>query len=192
MGTGGIGERLNRMRRCCGFDRNELRRDVDRAQWLIGLVLLAGCAVVAALVSVRVGQDVYGAGVRTEHREAATLRRVEATVTAAQEQVSGRQVTVTWTDTTGARRTAHYLTWRAAAVGSRLHVWAGPQGVRDEPPRTHARTISDTAAYELGALSAVGLTFGGLYTLVRRRCDRLRDERWDAALARLDRHGIGR
>jgi hypothetical protein len=191
MGTGGIGERANRLRRRCGFDRNGLRRDVDRAQWLVGLVLLAGCAVVVCLVSVRIGQDVYGAGVRVEHREAATLRKADATVTASKEQLSGHWATVTWTDAAGTRRTDTYMTWRGAAVGAHLRVWAGPDGVRDEPPRTHARTVSDTAAYELGAVSTVGLTFGGLYALVRRRCDRLRDERWDDAWAGLDRHSIG-
>ncbi|HEU5023885.1 MAG TPA: hypothetical protein VFV01_03090 [Spirillospora sp.] len=187
----GIAQRADCWRRRFGFDRNALRRDVDRAQWLIGLFLMLAGLVAGVLVSVRVGEDVYGAGVRTEHREAATLRRVDATVTAAEETRSGREVTVSWTDPSGTVRTAVYTTWRGVAVGDRLRLWAGPAGARDEPPRTHARTISDTAAYELGALTATGLVFAGLYLPVRRRCDRLRDERWDAAWADLDRHSIG-
>ena len=44
---------MDRRRRSCGFDRNDLRRGMDRWQWFIGLLLLtAGIAVasVAALV----------------------------------------------------------------------------------------------------------------------------------------------
>lgn len=42
---------MNRLRRRFGFDGNELRREVDRAQWMIGpllLILLLGIAPMAS------------------------------------------------------------------------------------------------------------------------------------------------
>ncbi|MBO2445422.1 Rv1733c family protein [Actinomadura nitritigenes] len=182
---------MDRRRRSCGFDRNDLRRGMDRWQWFIGLLLLTAGIAVASVAAVHVSRAVYDSGVRAERREAAVLHATEATVVKVDETRSNRGVKVSWIAPDGSRRTGAYETWRGASVGDHVRVWAGPEGVREDPPRPHARTIGDTASYAVGTVAATAAVFCGAYQLVRRRFDRIRYRRWDAAWADLDRHRIG-
>jgi hypothetical protein len=75
--------RANRWRRSCGFDGNDLWRDVDRRQWRLGLLLLMVFLSATPPLCAHVVQAVYGSGVRTEHHQGATRHRVEAITTAA-------------------------------------------------------------------------------------------------------------
>lgn len=56
--------RMDRWRRRFGFDTNNLRRDVDRFQWRIGLVLLVAFLTVTPPLTVIVAGRVYEAGER--------------------------------------------------------------------------------------------------------------------------------
>ncbi|WP_067461227.1 Rv1733c family protein [Actinomadura macra] len=183
--------RLNRWRRSCGFDDNDLRRDVDRNQRMLGLLLLITFLAVAPPVCVRVSQAVYSSGVRAERHEALTRHRVDATVVKVDNLRSGRQVTVVWDDRNGSRRTGSYTTWHGASVGGHPKVWADSATVGDEPPRRHAQTIADTLVTGPSVTAALGLPLLGAYALVRRRCDLRRYRLWDAEWAAFDRRRIG-
>lgn len=183
--------RLNRRRRGWGFDRNDLRREVDRAQMFYGLLLLVLSIIVTPFVSVRAVQAAYHSGVRAERYEAATRHRVDATVVNIKQLHTGREVTVTWIASDGTWRSGHYTTWRGASLGDRPKAWAGPGGVGEDPPRTHARTIGDAAAAGATTVLAAGLVPAGTYLLLRRRYDKRRYRMWDEAWAGFDRRRIG-
>ena len=83
-------------------------------------------------------------------------------------------------------RTGTLPAWKDARVGSSRTIWVDRDGDPVARPRPHSRTVTD-AAYAAGAAAlAAGLPVLGVYLLVRRRCDRIRDDLWDAAWARLD------
>jgi hypothetical protein len=189
--TGRWRERIDRRRRSCGFDRNDLRRGVDRIQWRLGLLLLMVFLGAAPPLVAHAVLAAYGSGVRAEHRQAATRHRVEAAIVKVRDPGGRRTVTVAWTDPDGTRRTDDYTTWRGAGVGERLILWAGPDGVSMTPPRRHAQTVVHTAVNGTGVALATGLPLLGVYWLVRARCDRRRYRMWDADWARLDDRRIG-
>jgi hypothetical protein len=189
--TGHWTARIDRRRRSCGFDRNDLRRDVDRIQWRLGLLLLIVFLSATPPLLTHAVQSAYGSGVRAERQQAATRHRVEATIVRVRDPGGRRTVTVAWTDPDGTRRTDDYTTWRGAAVGERLILWAGPGGVSITPPRRHAQTVIHTAVAGTGVALATGLPALCLYGLVRAWYDRRRYQLWEAEWARLDNHRIG-
>ncbi|GAA1898466.1 Rv1733c family protein [Actinomadura bangladeshensis] len=183
--------RLNRRRRGWGFDRNDLRREVDRAQMFYGLLLLILFLAVTPPVSAHAVQAVYDSGVRAERYEATTRHRVDATVVGIKRLHTGREVTVTWTAPDGTLRRGHYTTWRGASLGDHPKVWTRPGGVGEDPPRAHARTIGDAAAGGATTTLASGLASVGVYLLLRRHYDKRRYRMWDEAWAGFDRRRIG-
>lgn len=183
--------RVNRRRRSWGFDGNDLRRDVDRLQWRLGLLSLMLFLSVTPPLCANVVQGVYVSGVRTEHHQVATRHRVEATVVRVRDLGSRQEVTVSWTAAEGTRHTNEYTTWRGAEVGERLILWASPEGVSLAPPRRRTQTVIRTIAAGAGVTFATGLPLLGLYWLARRRCDRYRYRLWDAEWVHLDDHRIG-
>ncbi|MFG2088592.1 MULTISPECIES: hypothetical protein [unclassified Spirillospora] len=183
--------RADRWRRTFGFDANDMRRDVDRTQWRFGLFLLALFLVVTPPLSVHTAQAVHDSGKRNERHESDVWHRVYATVVKAEQLRGGRQVTVTWTEPDGTRRTGDLTTWSRVRAGDRVRAWVGPGRVSFMPPNSHTQTVLNTVAAGTGVVLATGLPLFGLYGLVRRRCDRRRDRLWDAAWARLDNHRIG-
>ncbi|MGW5410339.1 Rv1733c family protein [Actinomadura geliboluensis] len=183
--------RANRWRRSLGLDGNDLRRDVDRAQRRLGIILLMLFSGITPPLAVYTAWIVHDSGVRAERYEAATWHRVDATAVKIK-QVKGRhQVTVAWTEPGGTRRTGDYTTLRGPDIGTRVRVWAGPGTVSLLPPRDHSRTLAQTGLAVAGVALATGAPLLGLYRLARRRYNRRRDQLWDAAWARLDNHHIG-
>lgn len=184
--------RLDRWRRSCGFDGNDLRRYVDRAQWRLGLALLGLFLVAAPVLGARVAGAVHASGVRAERHGASAWERVDATVVRAEESRGRHRVTVAWTGPDGTRRNGGHTTWRDLAEGERLVVWVGAgNAVSASPPRTRAETRLYTAVAGAGVVAATGAPLLGAYLLARRRYDRIRHGMWDAAWARLDDHRIG-
>ncbi len=186
-----IRARLNRRRRSWGFDRNDLRRAVDRAQMFYGLLLFVIFLAVTPLASAHVVQSVYHSGVLPERSEATTRHRVDATLVKIKRLHTGREVTVTWTDSDGTVQNGHYTTWRGASLGDHPKVWARPGGVGEDPPRTHVRTIGDAAASGATTVMASGQASAGIYLVLRRRYDKRRYRMWDEAWAGFDRRRIG-
>ncbi|MFC4907062.1 hypothetical protein [Actinomadura gamaensis] len=171
-----------------GFDSNPLRRDVDRFQWLTGLVLVLLFLVFAPVMGLRVGEAYYAKGVRTERVEATAWRPVSADVTRVTERKRGYRVDVLGTAADGHRLTGSYTTSRATVVGDHVSLWATPSRLTDTPPRRHARTITDTVVAVAASTLVVAAPLALVHLVTRRRCDRLRSRLWDAAWARFDRH----
>lgn len=183
--------RMDRWRRRFGFDANDLRRDVDRTQWRIGVGLLMIFLCLAPPLAVQGAGHVYDSGVRAERREAAEWRRVEAVIVEVEPLRAGHRVTVTWNEPDGTRRWGDFTTWSRYRVGDLVPAWAGHGTVAATPPGRHGETVLTAAAAGAGVAAAVGLPLLGLYLLVRRRYDRRRDLIWETAWAWFDNHRIG-
>lgn len=189
-GVGGGDAPLTRLRRRLGLERNDLRRRVDRVQRTVALCLLVLLLGAAPPLAAWAASWSYEAGVRTEQAERESRRQVVATVTATGAGTSDRYihetVQATWTGPDGEPRVGTLPSWKNAAVGERRQIWIDRDGDPTVRPRPHSRTVTD-AAYA-GAAAALGCALPVLlaYVLVRRRCDRVRDEMWEADWARMD------
>lgn len=182
-----------RLRRRLGFDRNELRRRVDRVQWAVGLTLVAVFLLAAPLLAVGAGLRSYDFGLRAERHERATRWQVVATVSepgVTKERHLYRSVQATWRAPDGSLRRGWLPAWKDARPGARQYIWVDGRGRLVLPPRPHSRTVVDAGYAAVGAGLAVGLPLLLGYLLVRRRCDRIRDALWEAEWARIDPHRI--
>lgn len=186
--------RLGRLRRRFGFDRNEMRRRVDRIQWTVGVALTLVFLLVAPVLAVWAGARAYESGMHAERRQHATRWEVTATVTGpggvAGDRYLHRTVQATWRAPDGAVRTGRIPAWKDAQAGARRQIWVDRSGRPVPRPRPHSRTLVDTGYAAIGGTAGVGLPLLIVYWLVRRRCDRIRYARWDAEWARIDPHRI--
>ncbi|SEG59050.1 hypothetical protein SAMN04489712_10743 [Thermomonospora echinospora] len=191
---GKVPTRLGRLRRRLGFDRNGMRRRIDRVQWAVGLALAAVFLMVAPILATWAGTWSYDRGMRGESHERATRRQVVATVTgpgvASGERYLSQTVQATWRAPDGTPRTGRIPAWKDAGQGARRHLWVDGAGHPTSRPRPHSRTVVDAGYAALGATLAAGLPLLGVYGLVRRRCDRVRDALWDEEWSRIDPHRI--
>ncbi|MFI0482132.1 hypothetical protein [Actinomadura sp. 9N215] len=183
---------LTRLRRRLGLERSELRRRVDRVQRAIAfglLVLLLGAAPPLAAWAVSWS---YDAGTRAEDAERANRRQVVATVTStggigtSGDRYIHETVQAAWPGADGKQRAGTLPSWKNAKVGAQRTIWIDREGDPTVRPRPHSRTVTD-AAYA-GAATVLGCAMPVVlaYVVVRRRCDRHRDELWEADWARMD------
>jgi hypothetical protein len=191
-GIGPLRTGLDRVRRRCGFDRNELRREVDRRQRKAALWLLALYLAVAPAAALVAGRLTHDHGIRAERDERASRHQVTATVLEPGRQTlaSRKRTVVTWTEADGSRHTGSAVTWRGdGAKGERQRIWVDDDSGRPVvKPRDRSQTVLATGAAGIGALTGLAVPPLLVYGTVRRRCDRRRYREWDAAWSRLDTH----
>ncbi|WP_242901737.1 Rv1733c family protein [Actinomadura terrae] len=191
-GVGRGGGPLTRLRRRLGLEHNELRRRVDRVQRTVALVLLVLLLGTAPPLAAWTGAWSYDSGVRAERAERATRHQVVATVTAtggvgsAGDRYVHETVQATWPGADGKPRAGTLPSWKNAKVGAHRTIWVDRAAEPSVRPRPHSRTVTD--AVYAAAATVLGLSMPLLlaYALVRRRCDRYRDELWEADWARMD------
>ncbi|HEX2312327.1 MAG TPA: hypothetical protein VHJ17_01230 [Thermomonospora sp.] len=186
--------RLGRLRRRLGFDRNTMRRPVDRVQWAVGLALTTVFLLVAPILVTWAWLWSYDSGARAERYERQTRQQVVATVVGPAgtggERYLHHTVRATWRAPDGTARSGRIPAWKEARAGARQRIWVERDGTVTVRPRPHSRTLVDAGYAATGAALAAGLPLLGAYYLVRRRCDRVRDALWDAEWARIDPHRI--
>ncbi|MFF5264719.1 hypothetical protein ACFY4C_37845 [Actinomadura viridis] len=184
-----MGARMDRLRRRFGFDRNSLRRDVDRAQRTVGVsaaVLFLGITPFAAT---RAAEASYESGLHAEHREAATRHQVTATVLGVGSSRPGgsNAAQVTWTDPDGSHHDADIPNWQGRPiVGQTQRIWVDDAGRPTVRPRMRSQTVGDASLAAVGATVATGTPLLFVYVLARRRYDRRRYDAWDTEWARYD------
>lgn len=191
LGIGSIRARADRLRRRCGFDHNDLRRDVDRKQRLIALGLIVFYLGATPIAAAKTGQLAYDRGIRTERHETSTRHLVTATVIepGSQRLETRRATWVTWTEPDGTTHTGATIIWRGERrIGERQKIWINTRGQPTVPPRTRSQTVIDGWATAMATSIGVALPLLAIYTLLRQRYDRRRDRDWDTAWARLDTH----
>lgn len=186
------GTPLAGLRRRLGLERNELRRPVDRVQRLITLVLLLVLVGTAGPLSIWAVSRSYQSGVQAEQAERSERRQIVATVTSTGPDASGdrylqESLRATWRDANGEVRSAALPpSWRGAGAGAQRKIWVDRDGDPVVPPRSHSRTVTDAVYGGVAAILGCSLPILLVHYLVRRRCDRYRDEQWEAAWARMD------
>ncbi|WP_157430824.1 Rv1733c family protein [Actinomadura macra] len=191
-GIGREGTVFTRLRRRLGFERSELRRRVDRVQRIVALGLLVLLLGAAPPLAAWAGAWSYDAGVRAEQAERTSRHQVVATVTStggigsSGDRYIHETIQATWPGADGKSRTGTLPSWKNAKAGAQRTIWVNGKAEPTVRPRPHSRTVTD-ATYAAAA-TVLGLSMPLLlaYALVRRRCDRYRDELWEAEWARMD------
>lgn len=180
--------RLGRARRRFGFDRNDLRRAVDRRQWAVGvgaLVLFAGLAPPA---SAALASHAYRHGVESERAQAAN-HRIAARVTELDRRDGpGPRHTyaeLTWTSPDGSPRTAVVPADTSVKPGMLREIWVDGSGALARSPTTRTATVATTAVTAAVTTAGIGLPLLTLYLFTRRRSDRRREAMWDESWAAL-------
>jgi hypothetical protein len=180
---------LGRFWRRAGFDRNPLRRGLDRIQAVLRAALLAVFVTSAPIATVYVLHGVYVAGLRAERAQTVTWHRVPAVVlpTVSVAAAAWRHpvqpaavLLVQWAAPGGPLRTGEIMDGNSLAPGSTVPIWVGAQGRLTHPPLTHADVVvhAIAAATLTPALLALALcTVGGAASLA---LDRRRLARWEA------------
>jgi hypothetical protein len=195
MRRSGVGKECTPFRRFwrrCGLERNELRRPVDRVQRMIAFGLLILFLAAAPPVAAYFAHWSYDSGMRAEQRERAHRHPVMATVLStggigsSGDRYVHETVRAQWNGPDGRTHVDSLPAWKNAKVGSVQRIWVDDSGKVAVRPRPHSRTVTDSV-YAAGA-AVLGVAFPILvaYGLTRRRCDRRRDDLWEAAWARMD------
>ncbi|GAA0222836.1 Rv1733c family protein [Cryptosporangium japonicum] len=188
---------IRRTLRRIGFGRSPLRRGVDRADEVVGLLttaLAVGLVITAAVLgttSYRVAADQRAR--ELTHRHVVTVELQADTVsppTATNAPVYRQRLPVEarWTDATGAVRRGDVYPWSAGYKGDRTPVWFDESGT---PVRPLTSTGDLRARAWTGALAAVGI--GGLvlfavYSTARAVTDRRRYAAWTAEWTAVSGH----
>lgn len=187
--------RLAGILRRLGWDRNPVRRRVDRLQTILTsaflILVLAGTPLTAWLVADRV----YLSGERAANRQRMTDEQVPAIVLRTGDVAAngaGHFIDETahlrWRDQKGGVRSGAATVDFPARIGAVLPVWIDASGGLTSPSRTHEQTVSD--GVRAGAAVAMGMATVSIvgYLLARRRLDRHRYRQWEndwAAMAPL-------
>ncbi len=168
-----------RRSRVLGWDRNPLRRRIDRVEAAMVAALIALFLISAPVLAAVAGHWIGSAGMREQRAEAAS-RLVPATVPgSAQGQISsGSADTVwmpaRWTEPDGQARRGRILVSPGDAAGGRTLVRVTPSGWLTGPPLRHSQVQAHIAMAEwLTALALVILLClaggAGRVLLARRR-----------------------
>jgi hypothetical protein len=188
-----------RTARRLGWDRNPLRRPVDRAETAILAVLAAALVIAGPLLAVFAGRSADEAGLRAQRAERgwyqvpATLLQSasEALVTTGETDIAW--VRARWTDHAGDAHTGSVSAALNARAGQRVQIWVTAAG-QQTYPRPDAAVIRDQVIIAAG-LAGLGwcavIVVGA--AAVRALADRRRlagwEHEWDAAGPRWSHHG---
>lgn len=175
-----------RRSRMIGWDRNPLRRRIDRVEAVMVIGLIAAFLVAAPVLAAVAGHETWAASLRQQRADAA-WRQVPATVqrgTPAQRDGSpGPTGTVwvlaRWTAPDGQPRSGLVPVSPAAPAGSRRWIWVNRAGSLTGPPPRHSwmAMAGVLTPYILAVILLLSLTgYAGRCLLGRRR---LAD--WDRA-----------
>ncbi|WP_141585878.1 hypothetical protein [Actinomadura sp. WMMA1423] len=182
-------KRLGRVRRRFGFDHNELRRGVDRRQRAVGVVAALLFTVLAPPACVLLAADAYRSGVRAEHQN---VHRITAQIIHTDSQggpgVHHTYAELAWTSVDGRTRTTVVPADKSVRSGMGQRIWVDAAGNPVQRPQTHAATVATTAVAAAAAAATAGVPLLAVYLLVRRRCDRRRQDLWDEGWTRLAQH----
>jgi hypothetical protein len=176
-----------RRSRMFGWDRNPLRRRVDRVEagMLAGLIMffLIGAPVLVA----GAGHLARAAGLRAL-RTQSTWSQVSATVPPSalnQSETPGQLDTVLlrgrWTAPDGRPRSGLIATSPGDAVGSTVRIWVSPSGSPTGAPRGRSELLGWTPIAEVGTALALAFIFFLAVRLQRWLFGRSRLARWHRA-----------
>jgi len=179
-------DRTARCVRSLGFDRNPMRRRIDRVQTGIMAGLLLVFLIAGPWLTLLTAGKAYTAGSRTERIQHAQRHSVVATVLSKSSlgaDDTGRGVhqvvSAAWTEH-GTRHAVLIPELPGDRPGMHRRIWVDQSAQVTGRPRDHTQTVTDTVLAAIFALAGVGLPLLGLRAVVRYRLDRRRYQQWDA------------
>jgi hypothetical protein len=186
---GGLRRRLIRGGRWLGFDRNPLRRTVDRAETVIRLTILVLILTAVPAAALLAGRWADHAALAEARAQAAATHVVPAVLVepapaiGAPDPYAGAEVAwvpARWTAPNGTHRTGDVLAPVGASKGSTVPTWVDASGDFADPPPGRTQVVGNVfMAATLVGLSLLALLIGaeavGHHLLERRRLNA-----WDA------------
>lgn len=177
-------DRLSRLARWLGLDRNPLRRRSDRVECGVRMIAFVG-TLLAVIAGVVMGLRAYEAGLRTEAQQARERVPVSATltrdvVTLGEEGQALRGVPVRWRAPDGTEHQGVVAAHGARRAGETVTIWVDRRGEPTTPPQGRETTLAGA----LAAGAGLPLTAGALLSLavvtVRMINIRRSARRWEA------------
>jgi hypothetical protein len=175
-----------------GWDRNPIRRPVDRLQTILTVTMLVMVLAVAPLTAWLAAARAHDDGRRAEHRERAAYRLVAATVVYTGDvratgagKFIGETIRLRWPDRQGSARTGTIDVDHRVRAGAKVPVWVDESGALTHRPRAPGQTRSATAWAAIAGVTGVVIPAVGGYLIARRRLDRHRYRRWENDWARI-------
>ena len=162
------------------FDRNPLRRPVDRAETIVLALLLVAFLVSAPLAALASGSWAHAIAQRAELAQMASRRQVTAVVL----KVAGPATPGSWnlTSVTSARWTAPDGTVVTSelpvpaytSAGVKVHVWTTRDGQLTSPPMSESQVASTKQLGEIAGAAAVAVLLAVVGVLARSSLDKRR------------------
>lgn len=180
--------RLWRSWRRLGFERNPMRRGIDRIQALtragLLLVFLAGAPAATWYVS----HGIYVSGLRAGQVQAAAWHRVPAVVLRATPVAAGWSrprpspvlLSLRWALSGGDARTGEIISTEKAAAGSILAVWIDAKGRLTHPPPSRAEVTGQAIRAAVVTPAALALLLAGVSGVISLLLDKYRLALWEA------------
>ncbi|HUZ22676.1 MAG TPA: hypothetical protein VMV07_02815 [Streptosporangiaceae bacterium] len=170
-----------------GWDRNPLRRRIDRVETVVVTALLAIFLVGAPVLMIVAARVTDSAGVRQQHAER-TWRQVPATLLqtpANQADPSygwdGAWVRARWSAPDGQQRTGFVAVDPAAVAGHRVQVWVDGAGRITSPPLRTYDIWGDVLLAVVTVPVVLGIALSIIAGCVRAVLNRRRLAGWDRA-----------
>lgn len=179
---------MRRLRRTPGWDRNPLRRRVDRVEAVIFAALFVIFPVVAPVISTMAGRAAAADAATWQHAEQSS-RQVSAViehrpVIPAGEldgMFLGAEVVARWTAPDGPRRSGWVETAPGARAGGRVRVWVDRSGAVTGPPTDTALVNELRILAEVAAPAVLALVLCTTGRAVRLLLDQRRLAGWEKA-----------
>jgi hypothetical protein len=188
-----------RTARRLGWDRNPLRRRIDRAEAVVLATLAAALVIAAPLLATFAGHVAGAAAVREQHAErgwyqvpAVLLQNAgQAVITSGEMDMAW--VRARWTERGGQHRTGLVPAAPGAEAGQRVQIWLTPAGQLTSPRLGAAdvrnRVLDAMGLAVTGWLAVIGLAAASVRVLADRRRLAGWQREWDAAGPRWSHHG---
>jgi hypothetical protein len=187
--AGGLRSRLIRGGRWLGFDRNPLRRTVDRAETAIRLTILVLILTAVPAAAVLAGRWADHAALAEARAQRAATHVVSAVLTepapttGAPDPYAGAEVAwvpAHWVAPNGAHRTGDVLAPAGARKGSTVPTWVDASGDFTDPPPGHTQVVGNVfMAVILAGLSLLAFLIGA-EAVSHHLLERRRLNAWDA------------
>jgi hypothetical protein len=184
------GTRLARCARRLGFDRNPLRRRMDRIEAVIRLAMLILFLVAVPIVVLAVARQADHVALRQAHAQQAAEREVSAVLlqpaqaTGIPDPYTSVQLMYAlarWQPPGLSPRSGPVLVPAGTLAGSTVKVWIDASGAVASPPPDHRVIAGDVTVAAMAACLVTSLLVLTSNALARGALDRRRLRAWDAA-----------
>lgn len=178
---------LARLIRGLRFDRNPLRRGLDRAETAIVAGLLAAFFASAPFSAVTAGHWIHAASLREQHAQTTAWHQVSARLlkdapadSFASYGPADTSAMARWTAPDGTRRTGFVSVPAGTRAGVVVQTWMDPTGKPTGPPLQSAQVADRAALAVMLAPLIPAMLLLAMWKLARRELDRRRSAAWDA------------